>query len=419
MKKQKILCILLAIMLLFIFSVSSFASNNGLNANQTANNQNSNTEGNTENSEEPLDPETLDKLNTLGQQKSDIQASLDKVNEQLEYVQGEMSGTLIQIQELNDQIMAYEQENDGLKTRLQTIQASIEEEKNNLEIATKEYNEKDEELRKRLVTLYESGEISYLDVLLSAKSLSEFLSLYYVMVEMAEYDNQLMDEVDRRIQEIEYAKEKLEKETKEVTELKIKAEQSETILRNTKAMQQKYIAQLSDEERKLNEQVVKFKNELIIIEAKIRQVDLLNADLDIQYLGGEMIWPVAIAGTGITSYYGTRIRPNYGVVMLHQGIDIGNTGYGAPVVAVMDGVVTFAGELGSYGNCVMIYHGNGITTLYGHAQTILTEGGKEVKQGELIMQTGDTGNTTGPHLHFEVRINGVTQDPLNYFKVDT
>lgn len=399
MKKQKIICILLAIVLSSVFSVSSFASDNELKENKQ------------------LDQETIDKLNNLGQQKNDLQESLDKVNSQLEYVQGEISTALLNIQELNDKILQQEQENENLKSRLQNLQTSMEEETKKLQIATADYNQKEKLLRKRLVEIYEAGEISYLDVLLSAKSLSEFLSLYYAMVEMAEYDNELMETVENRIQEINYTKAKLEEETKEIKELKIKAEQSETVLLNTKATQQKNITQLSEEEKKLNDEILKYKNDLIIIEAKMQEINIQNGNIDIQYMGGDMIWPVAMQGTAITSYYGTREHPIEGIVKLHQGIDIGNTGYGAPVVAAMDGFVTYAGELGSYGNCVMIYHGNGITTVYGHGQAILTKGGKEVKQGELIMQTGSTGNSTGPHLHFEVRINGVTQNPLNYFKL--
>lgn len=413
MKKQKFTCILLAIILLFIFSVSSFASN----VTSNLENATSNGETNAENTQNKLDQSTIDELNNLNQQKNDLQLSIEKVNSQLEYVQTEMSASLLQIQELNDKIIQYQEENNNLELELQTLQNSITEETKKLEIVTTEFNHREEQLRKRLVALYEAGEIEYIDVLLSAESLSEFLSMYYVMVEIAEYDNELMDKVDEQRKEIEETKQTLEVQTAKAKEIKAKAEQSETILKNTKVVQQKYVAQLTEEEAKLNDEIIEYKNDLIIIEAKIQEINILNGDINIQYLGGEMIWPVAIAGTAITSHYGSREHPIDGIVKLHQGIDIGNTGFGAPVVAVMDGFVTYAGPLGSYGNCVMIYHGNGITTVYAHGQTILTEGGKEVKQGDVIMQTGSTGHSTGPHLHFEVRINGITQNPLNYFKI--
>ena len=127
-----------------------------------------------------------------------------------------------------------------------------------------------------------------------------------------------------------------------------------------------------------------------------------------------MIWPVGVEGTRITSNFGTRLHPIQGIYKFHSGLDIGNAGYGAPALAAEDGVVTYAGWMGGYGNCVMISHGEGITTLYGHGQTILTEVGAEVKQGDVIMLVGSTGNSTGPHLHFEVRLNGSPVNPLPY-----
>ena len=127
-----------------------------------------------------------------------------------------------------------------------------------------------------------------------------------------------------------------------------------------------------------------------------------------------MIWPVGVEGTYITSPYGNRLHPIQGVYRYHDGIDIGNAGYGAPVVAAADGVVTYTGVMGGYGNCVMINHGSGIVTLYGHGQEIKTTLGAVVKQGDIIMTVGSTGNSTGPHLHFEVRKNGLAVEPIPY-----
>ena len=132
-----------------------------------------------------------------------------------------------------------------------------------------------------------------------------------------------------------------------------------------------------------------------------------------------MAWPVAKSGTYITSDYGMREHPIQGVIKKHTGIDIGNAGFGAPVIAAADGVVTMAVYDRGYGNCVIINHGNGISTLYGHGQAILTEVGKEVKKGDLIMEVGSTGNSTGPHLHFEVRVNGSCVDPMPFLKGDS
>ncbi len=404
MLKRKILCVLLAIILLLNISIASFATNSNVENNVQENNIQNNNIINTND------------INELTNQRNEAQEKIEDINSKIEYVQTEISNSVLEIQELDDKIRKYEQENTELKQRLESLETSITETTEQLEITTAEYNKKYELLKERLVTMYEEGNIAYLEVLLSAKSLSEFLGIYYAMVEIAEYDNALIDEVDEKRQLIENSKQKLENETSEVKILKVQAERSEVILKNTKTLQEGNIARLSQKEKELNDEIQKYKNDIALIEAKIQELNGYTGEINIQYTGGIMIWPVAVTGSRITSYYGTREHPIEGIIKLHQGIDIGSVGFGAPVVAAADGVVTYAGELGSYGNCVMIYHGNGITTLYAHGQEILAKNGADVKQGDVIMKAGSTGNSTGPHLHFEVRINGITTNPLNYVK---
>ena len=183
-------------------------------------------------------------------------------------------------------------------------------------------------------------------------------------------------------------------------------------------LQKSYINELSADEKKLQEQITEYKKDQAEIERQILlATNVINPD--IQYTGGEMLWPVAISGTVITSDYGVREHPIQGVIKEHTGIDIGNTPTGTPVVAAADGVVTYAGWLGGYGNCVMINHGEGVVTLYGHGNKILTSVNKKVKKGETIMEVGSTGNSTGPHLHFEVRVNGSCTSPWQFVKAPT
>lgn len=411
MKQKKIICLLLAIILILSFSITSFATD----INQENNSANQVTNKNTEENNVVVNTQTND-ITELNNQKSEIQDKLNQANQELEYVQGEISETLIQIQELGDKITKYEEENKTLAETLKNLEVSIEETSKRLEVVTEDYTKKEEQLRNRMVALYEAGDISYLDVLLSANSLSDFLSIYYAMVEIAEYDNALIEKVDEQRKEIDIAKRKLENESTQVKILKAKAEQNAIIVSNTKTLQEGYIEQLTEKEKQVNEQIMQYKADNARIEFKIQEISTGIQDIQIQYTGGTMIWPVAKTGTAISSYYGNREHPIQGIIKFHQGIDIANTGFGAPVVATLDGIVTYAGWLGSYGNCVMVYHGNGFTTLYGHGQKVLTEYGAEVKQGDVIMETGSTGNSTGPHLHFEVRINGTTANPLQYVK---
>lgn len=409
MLKIKTICILLAIILILNTSIISWAADDTSIDNQNiTNTQNNNQESsNTLNSEE---------IYNLNQQKDELEDKIEETNSKLEYVQGEISTSLLEIQQLSDKITQYESENEELARQLSTLETSIAETTQLLETVTAEYTEKYELLKERLVTVYEAGELTYLDLLLSSTTLSEFLSRYYVMQEMAEYDNQLIDKVEEQKEIIETSKIKLQNETAEVKILKAKAEQNEIVMKNTKTLYEGYVEQLSDEEKELNDEINEYKVEYARIQSELQRISTNIGDFEIQYTGGKMMWPVAVSGTSITSLYGTRVYPlanSSAITDFHLGLDI-SANAGSPAVAALDGVVTYAGWLGTYGNCVMIYHGDGITTVYGHGQKVLTKRGEEVKQGDIIMEVGSTGNSTGPHLHFEVRINGLTTDPLQF-----
>lgn len=391
--KQKIIAMILIFIMLVYFCGFVFAEDSNSTSNQI--------EGN-----------AID----LTQQQQEVNNQINEANTKLDYVQGELSTTMLQVQELEDKVLSYQKEMDELGGQLDTLQTSIDEATTKLTIIEADYENKQELLAERLVAMYEAGETSYLDVLLASKSLTEFISGYYMIEEMAEYDNELIKQVEEQKDEIEITKQKLEREETQIKIVKAKKEQTAIVLQNTKTLQENYAIKLSDQEKELQQKLTEYKKEQARIEALIREAVNSTGDMNIQYTGGTMMWPVAISGTSITSGYGVREHPIQGVVREHTGIDIGNATYGSPVVAAADGVVSYAGWLGGYGNCVMINHGDGITTLYGHGQKIITSLHEEVKQGDLIMEVGSTGNSTGPHLHFEVRINGNYANPLNYVK---
>ena len=127
---------------------------------------------------------------------------------------------------------------------------------------------------------------------------------------------------------------------------------------------------------------------------------------------GVLMWPTD--GGRITSPFGTRIHPIDKVEQFHGGIDIGGVGHGAPVYASADGIVISSEWLGGYGRTVIIDHGSGVSTLYAHNSSLTVEVGQEVKKGQLIARTGSTGVSTGPHIHFEVRVNGERVNPLEW-----
>jgi murein DD-endopeptidase MepM/ murein hydrolase activator NlpD len=409
MKKRVAVIILAIVVLLQYFCSFVFAQDNVI-TNNVDSNIISNDVTNSINND--LTPEEQQKLL---EQKNAVSDKLNETNVKLEYVQGELSDTMIKVQEAEDKVLEYEKDIENMQTQMDALQQSINDSMARLALANLDYNQKKEILANRLVAMYEAGDTEYLDVLLKSKNIIDFVSRYYVIEEMAEYDNQLINEIKTEKENIETTQKQLEEEQAQIKEVKAKSEQTSVVLSNMKTLQSSYANKLSKGEKELQDKITAYKKEQAEIEAQI--MNSTNIPVDIQYTGGEMLWPVAASGTVITSNFGIREHPIQGIVKQHTGLDIGGAPLGTPVVAALDGVVTYAGWLGGYGNCVMINHGDGVVTLYGHGNKILTTVGKEVKQGETIMEVGSTGNSTGPHLHFEVRINGEYTNPLNYVKV--
>lgn len=392
--KKKIICIILIAFLLQYFCTFVFAENSLTNE---------------------ITNDVTNEL-SLEEQKEQVETKIEEINIKLEYVQDELSDTMLKVQETEDKILQYENEIEELGNQMNTLQTSIDEASTQLLTTAQSYQEKSDLLAKRLVAIYEAGDTQYLDVLLNSKSITDFISRYYIIQEIAEYDRILIEQIENEKNNLEITKQKLENEQNELRIVKAKSEQTSIVLSNMKTLQQSYAADLSEGERILQEQITAYKKEQEQIEEQI-MLATSSIDGEIQYTGGEMLWPVAISGTVITSNYGVREHPIQGIVKEHTGIDIGNAPLGTPVVAAEEGIVTYAGWLGGYGNCVMINHGDGIVTLYGHGNKILTSVGTKVQQGDTIMEVGSTGNSTGPHLHFEVRVNGVCDNPLKYVNV--
>ncbi len=352
---------------------------------------------------------------TLNEKKEDVKSKIEEQNQKLEYVQGEISDAVKEIEEIDDKIKDCESQIEDLKTKLAESKKNMDEVTEKYNKVKAEYDKNEKLFQERMVALYEAGDTTYLDVLLSSASITDFISNYYLIERLADYDSQLLTKIESQKKELEESKSKIEEEEKKLQELKSNAIKLTTTLKNSRTLQKSKMDKLTEEEKGIQEEINKYKIEEANIENQIKQATN-DGEYQLQYTGGVMLWPVAKEGTVITSPFGTRNHPIQGVVKLHSGIDIGGAGYGAKVVAAEDGVVSFAGTLGGYGNCVIVNHGGGISTLYGHGQTLLTTVGTNVKKGDIIMEVGSTGNSTGPHLHFEVRVNNIAVNPATYLQ---
>lgn len=362
------------------------------------------------NNNELINSVTGGETNSLQEQKNELKNKIEEANEQLTDVQSSISSVKEQLDRINEQIAEYQDELNTSNIKVAQTQMSVDAIKTELEEAEKEYNKQKNLLEKRLVAMYEAGDTVYLDVLLASTSIQDFLSRFYYLSKIAAYDQELMREVTIAKQDIEAKKILLERELARLTEEKEKNEMLLNTYENTKVVRKNFLNGLTEHEKALQERIELYEKDLEEVEKEILQVSLAN--ISEEYIGGELAWPVPGYHT-VTSGYGMRMHPILLIYKLHTGVDIGAP-TGVPIIAANDGIVTLATYSTSYGNYLMIDHGGGIATLYAHGSKVLVEEGQEVKKGDPIMLVGSTGWSTGPHLHFEVRINGETQDPLPY-----
>ena len=343
-------------------------------------------------------------------QRNELQNQLNEANGELEGVKSELSENLQQVEKLDKKIETAEAQLEEYESKITNFKNSINKIETELNTVSDKYEKQKELLKKRLVATYVAGETQYLDILLKSRSIDDFLSSYYLISQLAEIDNNLMKELEGKKKTIDLSRQKLEKEKKELAVIAETQTRTARTLQNTKKLRESFIEKLSEEEQQLQNKIDEINTQYEIINKQILAAAMEG--LDTQYIGGELAWPVP-GYTRITSNYGMRVHPITGQYKLHTGIDI-SAPMGANFIAANDGIVIKAGMNTAYGNMVIIDHGGGISTLYAHGSEILVEVGQTVKRGDAILKVGSTGYSTGPHAHFEVRINGETTNPLPY-----
>lgn len=354
---------------------------------------------------------------SLNEQKEQVEQELQKAEEQLTYVQDELSESIVQLQEMDDKINEYQASLDEVNSQYEELQKRVEESEKQLAEAQEKYDKKLNLLKNRLVAIYKNGETRYLDVLMNSKSIIDFVSKYYVVQKITEYDSKAIDELGETKLELEKINNQLEEDKAQMKLTKVEAEKQTVVLTNTRTVYENHKNSLSESEKQLNAQIETYKKQQQELENLIRYT-ISGSTYELKYSGGVMIWPT-LESSYITSPYGSRLHPIQGIVKNHDGIDIGGK-TGDPVYAAADGIVIYSQfNTGGYGNMVMVDHGldsNGvkIVTLYAHGDKLLKSVGDTVKQGDVIMEMGSTGNSTGPHVHFEVRENGTHVDPKKY-----
>ena len=362
--------------------------------------------------------------------KSELNASsnetdqkIEEAKEELENINSEKSEALQQVEELITQISSYQSEIDQLDAQIADKNSQIEDAQNKLNEKQEDYDSQQELLEKRLVATYEAGETSYLDVLLSSDSLTDLISNYYLISEITESDLELMDKIKKEQEEIEAAKQTLETSKQELDSTRAQKQQKTTELQNAKSEKDTYVAQLNEEEKNTQAELEQFEQDKRDIQAQLAAI----AKQEAANSGNSNVsnTPNNPSSSGyIRPVVGYSITTGWMGYSGHTGVDYSGSGIaGKPVLAVKAGTVVTStalkyanGNYRSYGEYIVINHHDGTMTLYAHGApgSRLVSAGQTVSQGQQIMSVGTTGNSTGYHLHFEVRVNGTPVNPTPY-----
>lgn len=309
------------------------------------------------------------KINELELKKENLEKQTEEFNSQLEFVNEELSSAVAEVSNLTQSILDKQTEIEELTAKSERLSNKIETVENQLNKVTNSYEKQKNLLEKRLVAMYEMGETSYLDLLLSSKGISEFLSNYYYISEITTTDSELLDIVKEQKEKIADLMKTLQVDKQNLEEARSNLEKASIAISNLVIIKNQRIQVLNAEELALQQQVEEYQVQMQEIESEIRLLSLSSNNAE--YVGGTFVWPVP-GYTRISSPFGMRTHPITGVYKLHTGTDI-SAPFGATFVAANSGVVTKASYNTAYGNMVILDHGGGISTLYAHGSEILVE----------------------------------------------
>ena len=350
-------------------------------------------------------------LTNEANKKSEAEKTIGTVYEQLHAIQIELDTATADLKQVQADRIRLDQDITKTEAELKAAQERLQ--------------SREKVFYKRVRDIYINGRLSYLDVVVGSKDFSDFANRMEMLKRILQADMELINTIKTEREEIASKKAKLEADRAKVLELEKVAQEKQTIINQKKAERQAVLERAMNDrdtaERAYNELMASSASITAMLQQRAAERAAAAAAAS-QGGGGGGATTTWVQGTGqlaapvnapITSDFGWRIHPIYGTSRLHAGTDFG-VDEGTPVHAADGGVVVEAGWISGYGYTVIIDHGNGISTLYAHNSDVAVSPGQTVSKGQVVSYSGNTGGSTGPHLHFEVRINGEPTDPMGY-----
>lgn len=349
--------------------------------------------------------ESSDSIETLQQQQDQIDQQRSEKQQAREQVQNQEKSAQQQLGGLQTSIRATAAEISANQKKLQTANQQLKQLQQELVKAEAQYHDKQFAMVARLRYLQRQQGSQGWALLLQSKNLNEFLDRRYQLRLIYQSDRQVLAELRQAADQLERRRRNVESQKNQIALITQELQAQKTEYQAQAQTQQQLIKRLQDDRRALEAAEERLAKDSENIAALIRQRQAEKARGT-----GIMGYP---SDAVITSSFGYRVHPILGYSRFHSGLDFG-ADYGSPIKAADSGVVIFAGWYGGYGQAVILDHGGSITTLYGHASELYVSQGQTVQRGQAIAAIGSTGLSTGPHLHFEVRVSGEPADPANY-----
>lgn len=351
-------------------------------------------------------------VSSLNNQLSKLEKEKAKIKKELKAIESKKQSTMTKKAALDQQIDVTEREIDTINSLIKALDVQVAEAAAELAAAEAEEKGQTEAFLSRVRVMEEEGASSMLGIILSADSFSDMITRTELIGSVMEGDKKLIAELAATRASIAEKKAKLDSSRAEQANAKKKLVNRQDSLENQYKEANSLIKSLNVSAAEYEKAFDEAERAMDATRASLQK--LLSTSTSSKYVGGEFRWPTK--ATRITSYYGTRKDPITKKSSMHTGIDIGS-GMGTEIYAANSGTVVVAGwSSKGYGNYVVIDHGGGRSTLYAHMSKIKTKKGAKVSKGDVIGLVGSTGYSTGPHLHFEILINGKHTNPMNYFK---
>lgn len=352
-------------------------------------------------------------MEEAGNKKANAEVTITNVSEQLHQIQVELDQATANLKNYEQQRMAVENEIVKNEKLLAEAQARL--------------SKREGVFNKRVRDIYINGRLSYLEVIIGAKDFSDFANRVEMLKRIIDADIKLISSIKTEREEISQRKATLEADRAKVVELENKAREAQAVIQKKKDEQSAILAQAQNDKAVAEQMQADLQASSDAIRAMLQQraaeraaaaaaaaqaAQSSGGGSDYTYVQGtgQLAWPVSGV---ITSGFGWREHSIFGRQIFHSGIDIG-VDEGTPVHAADSGTVVYSGWMDGYGYAVVIDHGNGISTLCAHNSDLAVSEGQSVSKGTVIAYAGSTGNATGPHVHFEVRVNGDPVNPLGY-----